>query len=145
MVRRGSVDLGGGLEVDLAPAELYAPDLHFHKEVMSEAAIASNLDMMVRTAIEHGNTTGLGSLLVLILDEASSLNSGPLNMFASAGLRRLARVENAYGSGERGDGETANSSTLKILSCGRAATSAGALTASSSSVITRSIPLSCKR
>jgi len=102
-VRGGSVELGGGLEVTLAPAELYAPDTHFNKEIGSEAEIADNLDVMVRTAIEHGNTTGLGSLLALILDEASSLNSGPLNMFALAGLRRLARVENAYGRGERGD------------------------------------------
>jgi len=102
-VRNGSVELRSGLEVALAPAELYAPETHFHKEIGNEAAIAGNLDRMVRTAIEYGNTTGLGSLLALILDGASDRDIGPLNIFASAGLRRLARVENAYGSGEGGD------------------------------------------
>ena len=94
-VHNQSLLIGDGLRVSFASARLYQPGRELARRVVEDDKIAANLEAMRKSALLFGSTQGLGELLVLLQtwDEA---RAGTLNIFASAALPRLVRLEEGF-------------------------------------------------
>jgi Protein of unknown function (DUF2877) len=94
---RGSVlELGDRLEVSFCSARTYRPSRKFALPMLDEGEIAANLEVAGEAALLYGRTAGLGELIGLLRPGGGIPTTGRLNIFASAALPRMIRLEQAF-------------------------------------------------
>ena len=81
-------------------AGIYSPRQRFGAALLAEGQIASNLGVVTKTALLHGNKAGLGALLALVRPGTGQAKASDLNIFARAALPRIVRLERAFRSEE---------------------------------------------
>ena len=87
--------VGDSHRVSCASARVYSPRRRLPKRVLECDGITKNLEVMRTTALLHGKLNGLGGLLALV-KETQAPGRRRLNVFASAALPRLVRLEEAF-------------------------------------------------
>jgi len=99
---KGSIlELDNHVRIQFGSAEIYSPTRRFGLPMHEESAIAANLEAMKKTALLYGNVSGLGELLTLVGPRGTRVKAGDLNIFASAAISRIVRLERAFRSEER--------------------------------------------
>jgi hypothetical protein len=94
---RGSIlELGTRSEVSFRSAGTYRPSRKFALPMLEENEITSNLEVARETALLSGKMAGLGDLIGLLRPGGGSARAGRLNIFASAALPRMVRLERAF-------------------------------------------------
>jgi hypothetical protein len=68
--------------------------------MLEKNAMAANLEVMEKTALLFGNVSGLGALLAMVRPRATGVKAGDLNIFATAAISRIIRLEQAFRSEE---------------------------------------------
>jgi len=96
-----SLELGDRHRVSLGSARTYSPRRKFALPNLEKLEILANLEAVTNRALLRGNKAGLGELLTLAAPGAATLEVEGLNMFASAALPRILRLEEAFLSGEK--------------------------------------------
>jgi len=91
-----SLELGGRHRVSFGSVGIYSPKGKLARDLLEGDEIAANLKIVRKTAIRFGNMQGLGDLLALVRPRADGAKAGNLNIFASAALPRLVRLEEAF-------------------------------------------------
>jgi hypothetical protein len=99
-VRGLTLELGDRHRVSFRSAGIFTPNRKFTLPMLEEDGITTNLEVARKTALRFGNTAGLGELLAMLPPGAARLESGNLNIFASAALHRIVRLEEAFCSGD---------------------------------------------
>ena len=99
-VRGSTLELGNGHRIAFGLAEIYSPGRRFESPVLEANEVAANLEVMRKTALRFGSGAGLGELLAL-MGPTAKVARGNLNIFASAALPRIVRLEQAFRSEER--------------------------------------------
>ncbi len=102
-VKGSTVEVGGRWLVSFGSAEIYSPTRKLALPVLEEGGIAANLEVARRTALLLGNMAGLGGLLALVQPRDANAKASKLNLFASAALPRVIRLEQAFRSEEKGE------------------------------------------
>jgi hypothetical protein len=102
-VRGLTLELGSHHRVLFGSARIYSPIRKFALPMLEEKEIAANLEVMKRTALLFGNLSGLGDLLALVRPRAAKAKAGDLNIFASAAISRIIRLEQAFRSEEKNE------------------------------------------
>jgi hypothetical protein len=90
-----SLAIGDRVRVSFASARVYSPSRRLTRRVLEDEGIAENLEVMRKTALLFGRMNGLGGLLAL-MRTPDRPRPKKLNIFASAALPRLARLEEAF-------------------------------------------------
>jgi len=99
---QGSVlKLGSLHRISFGSAETYSPKRRFGLRVLDDDGITANLEDVKETALLSGNMAGLGGLLTLLGRREAGAKAGKLNIFASAALPRIGRLEQAFRSGDK--------------------------------------------
>lgn len=94
------LEIGDHCRILVGAASIYSPCLQFPAPLLRADEIGENLRVMTKAAILGGNMDGLGGLLALTQEGICRTKPGALNMFASAALPRIARLELALRAGE---------------------------------------------
>ncbi len=97
-IRRSNLELGEHCRIFLGSADTYSPSLKLKLEILGEDRLASNLETMRSTALRRGRKKGLGGLMALVSPRREECPTGRLNIFASAALPSVVRLERAYHS-----------------------------------------------
>jgi Protein of unknown function (DUF2877) len=97
-VRLSTLKLGGRLDISFRSAGTYAPSRKFALPMLEDRKITANLEVAKATALLHGKMAGLGELVGLLRPAGGMRMSGRLNIFASAALPRMVRLERAFRS-----------------------------------------------
>jgi len=102
VVRNNSgLEVGPRHRVSFGSARTYSPRRKFPLPNLEEREILANLEAATNTALLRGNKAGLGELLTLARPGEAAVEASGLNMFASAALPRILRLEEAFLSGEK--------------------------------------------
>lgn len=96
-----TLELGNHHRILFGSAGIYSPKRKFTLPMLQENEIAENLEVMRKTALLFGNMSGLGELLALVRPRAARAKTGDLNIFASAAISRIIRLEQAFRSEEK--------------------------------------------
>ena len=96
-----TIELGNHHRVLFGSAGVYSPKRKFTLPMLGENEIAANLEVMKKTALLFGNMSGLGALLALVRPKTTGVKAGDLNIFASAAISRIIRLEQAFRSEEK--------------------------------------------
>ena len=96
-----TLELGDRYLITFGSARIYSPKHKFTLPMLTDNEIEANLEVMRKTALLFGNMSGLGELLALTPPRAARTTTGKLNIFASSGLRRIVRLEQAFLSEEK--------------------------------------------
>lgn len=96
-----TLELGNHHRVLFGSVGIYSPKRKFTLPMLGENEIAANLEIMKKTALLFGNMSGLGELLALVGPKTTGVKAGDLNIFATAAISRIIRLEQAFRSEER--------------------------------------------
>jgi hypothetical protein len=99
-VHDSNLEVGNRHRILFGSTGIYSPKHKFAVPVLEEGEIAANLEAARRTALLFGNMAGLGQLLALVGPEVDRAPAHSLNVFASAALPRIVRLERAVRSEE---------------------------------------------
>jgi hypothetical protein len=102
-VRGLTLELGNHHRISFGSAGIYSENRKFALPMLEENEIAANLEVMEGTALLFGNLSGLGELLALVRPRAVKAKAGDLNIFASAAISRIIRLEQAFRSEEENE------------------------------------------
>lgn len=97
-VRGGKLELCDHYRIAFRHAQVYWPKREFTSSILEDAGISSNLEVVRKTALRLGSKAGLGGLLVLLGPATGQRAARPLNIFASAAIPSLIRLEQAFRS-----------------------------------------------
>jgi len=97
-VRGGRLELCDRYRIGFRHAPVYWPKREFTSSMLEDEGIAENLEVVRKTALRFGRKAGLGGLLALLGPVTSPPATLRLNIFASAAIPRLIRLELAYRS-----------------------------------------------
>lgn len=92
-VRESTLELGSHHRVSFRSAGIYVPKRKFTLPMLADDEIAANLEVARKTALLFGNMAGLGGLLAMLRPGAAPQG---LNIFASAAVHRIVRLEEAF-------------------------------------------------
>ncbi len=90
-----TLELGNHVRILFGSAGIYSPKRKFTLPMLEENQIEANLEVVKKTALLYGNMAGLGELFPLTRLGAASTKAGNLNIFASAAIDRIIRLEQA--------------------------------------------------
>ena len=96
-----TLKLGDRYLISFGSAPIYSPRQKFTLPMLADDAIEANLEFARKTALLFGNMSGLGALLALTRSGAGKVKTGNLNIFASAALPRIVRLEHAFRAEEK--------------------------------------------
>ena len=96
-----SLELGDRYQIVFGEAPIYSPRRKLAAPLLGESEIGRNVEVARRVALLHGNMAGLGELLALLRRRGARAKPSGLNMFASAALPRIARLERALRAYDR--------------------------------------------
>jgi hypothetical protein len=97
-----SLELGDRYRVRFGGAPVYSPERGLPGPLLDKRGIGGNLDVVKRAALLHGNMAGLGGLLAMAQTGRAMPRPYDLNIFASAALPRVIRLERALRADRRG-------------------------------------------
>jgi hypothetical protein len=100
IVHGSSLEVGNRHRILFGSTGIYSPKRRFTVPMLEEDEIAANLEAARSTALLFGNMAGLGQLLALVGPRVDRAPSHNLNVFASAALPRIVRLERAFRSEE---------------------------------------------
>jgi hypothetical protein len=115
MVQDSRLEFGNGRRVLLGSARIYSPKSRFTAPLLEEREVAANLEVVRKAALHYGNRAGLGQLLALVRPGVGRATASDLNVFASAALPRMVRLEQAFRSEER---ERLTDAVLELIGLG---------------------------
>jgi hypothetical protein len=95
-----SLELGDHCRIDFGRAPVDSPSSKLLAPLLGKREIGENLEVVKRAALLHGNMAGLGGLLAMANTGAARPRPCDLNIFASAALPRISRLESALRAGE---------------------------------------------
>lgn len=90
-----SLELGDGYRIVFGAAPIYSPSRKLAAPLLCESEIGENMEVVRSAALLHGNMAGLGGLLALVRRGGAKAKPSGLNIFASAALPRIVRLEHA--------------------------------------------------
>ena len=114
-VNGSALELGESCLITFDSAPIYSPKQKFTAPMLSNNEIEANLEVMRKTATLFGNISGIGELLTLILPSKDEATASKLNIFASSGLLRIVRLEQAFVSEEK---KTLNAAVSELIGLG---------------------------
>jgi len=94
--RGGRWELCERYRIGFRHATVSWPKREFTSSMLEDEGIAENLEVVRKTALRFGRKAGLGGLLALLGPVTSPPATLRLNIFASAALPRLVRLEEAF-------------------------------------------------
>ena len=97
-VRGGRLELCDGYRIAFRRAPIYWPKREFTSSMLEDEEIAGNAEVVRKTALRFGRKAGLGGLLSLLGPVAGPPATRRLNIFASAAVPRIIRLEQAFRS-----------------------------------------------
>ena len=97
-----TMEVTGRQVISFSSAVIYSPRQRLTLPILTDDEIESNLEVVRKTAILFGNKAGLGELLALVPQGLNDQKTGDLNIFASSGLPRIARLEQAFRLEDKG-------------------------------------------
>jgi hypothetical protein len=97
-VHDSRLELGDRRLVSFGSARIYSPRQKFASPMLANDEIEANLEVVRKTALLFGNTAGLGELLALFGPKVARTGGRALNIFASAAVGRIIRLEQAFRS-----------------------------------------------
>ncbi len=100
-VRGLTLELSNRHRILFGSAGIYSPKRRFTLPVLKRSEITTNLEVVRKTALLFGKMAGLGDLLALARQRAAGVTPANLNIFASAALPRIVRLEQAFHSQEK--------------------------------------------
>ncbi len=95
-VRGPTLELGDCGRVSFRFARIYSPGSNLARQMVEEDEIAANLEVATKAAVLCGNMAGLGGLLGMLRPGMAGEPYENLNIFASAALHRVVRLEEAF-------------------------------------------------
>jgi len=96
-----SLELSGCYRILFGVAPIYSPSRKLAAPLLREHEVGENLEVVIKAALLHGNMGGLGGLLAMTRLRVDETKPSDLNMFASAALPRIVRLERALRADER--------------------------------------------
>jgi uncharacterized protein DUF2877 len=96
-----SLELGDRYRIVFGEAPIYAPSRKLGAPLNGKSEIGENLEVVRKEALLHGNMAGLGGLLALARQRGAKVKPRGLNVFASAALPRIVRLEGALRADDR--------------------------------------------
>jgi len=96
-----SLELGDRYRIVFGAAPIYSPSRKLAAPLLDESEIGENLEVVRKAALIHGNMAGLGGLLALVRQGGAKVKPRGLNMFASAALPRIIRLERELRADDR--------------------------------------------
>ena len=98
IVHDSRLELGGRPVVSFGSAQVCAPRQKFALPMLANEEIELNLEVVRKTALRFGNMAGLGELLNLCGPKVAGTERRAFNIFASAAVGRIIRLEKAFRS-----------------------------------------------
>jgi Protein of unknown function (DUF2877) len=96
-----TLKFGNGHRIKFGSGTIYSPKRKFTLPALEKNEVIANLEVMRRTALKFGSMEGLGQLLALMRPRAPKMKRENLNIFATAALPRIVRLEQAFRSEQR--------------------------------------------
>jgi hypothetical protein len=97
-VHDSGLELVGRRLVSFSSARIYSPRQMFASPMLANDEIEANMGVARKTALRFGNKAGLGELLALFGPKVARTKGRALNVFASAAIGRIGRLEQAFHS-----------------------------------------------
>ena len=97
-----SLELGDHCRIEFGRAPVDSPSSKLAAPLLGKREIGENLEVVKRAALLHGNMAGLGGLLAMAQTGAARAKPRDLNIFASAALPRIVRLEQRAARRARG-------------------------------------------
>lgn len=114
-VQEGTLELCDRYRVAFHHATVYWPQREFTSSMLEDMEIAGNLEVVRRTTLRFGRMAGLGELVSLLGPRTGPTAALDLNIFASASIPRIIRLEQAFRSA---DGSLMTDAVRELLGLG---------------------------